>query len=869
MRKRLIGCAVFGLLATGSCFGQQAVIKLDAPTLMHEVRATPSPLDGEHVFMNPPRFMWPDKYPHLGEVLDGVAGPHEKKPAVTYRVRISQDRNFRDNVISGEKPWAFFNPFQTLAPGQWYWQHAYVAPDGTEEWSPVHTFFVDADVLEFNPPSLDKVLSAYPAHHPRVLLDADDWDRVIAKNRDNPEAMAYMKKADKCLSRPLRHLSEEIDTSHVVKLTNKVQRKSSLIREGRKIVDREEANVETLVRAYLLTRDEKYARECMKRLTEILSWRANKYFAGDFNMSTLLSMSTSAYDGLYDTLTDDERKLLLTSIRQIGDKFYRSYVNHLENRIADNHVWQMTFRILTMAAFATVGEIPEASVWADYCYNEWVSRFPGLNDDGAWHNGDSYFHVNIRTLVEVPAFYSRISGFDFFADPWYDNNVKYVIYQQPPFSMTGGHGNAHENNRTPTGGRVGYADAISRECNNPWARAYVYEIMQEDPVIFSRAFENKPGDLTWYRCTTTKERPAYTKTLADMPPCKVFGQNGTAVMTTDLGHHDRNAMLTFRSSPYGATSHALSNQNAFNTFFGGKPIFYSSGYRTGFTDDHCMYAYRNTRAHNSILVNGKVQRIGTEGYGWVPRYYEGEEISYVVGDASNAYGKVVSPLWLTRGEVSGTHYTPRMGWDENKVSMFRRHIVQLGRSGLFVIYDELEGTEDVNWNYMLHTVEKPMDVSESKDGLRIKGSNTAGGVSVAHLYSPAGMSYEQVDTFFVPPVDWLKKRGNKKFTNHYHFTATTVPVRSTCFLNVIDVHGTERGDMAVKRKGNRIEVDGWVIQCNLDGKGTPRLRIDNKDKGVALDFNYGDNQGATTIVDRVDGTRVEKRVVDKVPRLEI
>lgn len=83
-----------------------------------------------------------------------------------------------------------------------------------------------------------------------------------------------------------------------------------------------------------------------------------------------------------------------------------------------------------------------------------------------------------------------------------------------------------------------------------------------------------------------------------------------------------------------------------------------------------MYAYRNTRAHNSILVNGMGQKIGTEGYGWIPRYYEGEEISYVVGDASNAYGKVVSPLWLERGRLSGTQYTPEKGWDENKLDFF-------------------------------------------------------------------------------------------------------------------------------------------------------------------------------------------------------
>lgn len=71
-----------------------------------------------------------------------------------------------------------------------------------------------------------------------------------------------------------------------------------------------------------------------------------------------------------------------------------------------------------------------------------------------------------------------------------------------------------------------------------------------------------------------------------------------------------------------------------------------------------MYSYRNTRAHNSILVNGMTQKIGTEGYGWIPRWYEGEKIAYMVGDASNAYGKVTSPLWLKRGELSGTQYTP-------------------------------------------------------------------------------------------------------------------------------------------------------------------------------------------------------------------
>ena len=867
MKKIFIALSALCVLA--SCGGgkEEAVLKLSQETLMNEVRATPAPLDGTHITMNPPRFMWPDKFPHLGAVLDGVPGHVDHKPKVLYRIRISQDKTFTHDVITGERAWAFFNPFEPLQAGEWFWQHAYVTPEGKEEWSPVYNFYIDEQTPTFNPPALQQLLAGYSAEHPRVLLDAKEWDDIIRRNKQNPEALDYISKATACLSHPLKHLREEIDTSNVVTLTNVVQRESALIRESRKIVDREEANVEALVRAYLLTKDAKFYREGIKRLTEILSWRKSKYFAGDFNLSTLLSMSTSAYDGFHPLLTPSEKTLLLAQIADLGERFYNEYVNHLENRIADNHVWQMTFRILTMAAFATIGEIPEATTWADYCYNEWVSRLPGLNKDGAWHNGDSYFHVNIRTLIEVPAFFSRISGFDFFADPWYANNALYVIYQQPPFSKSGGHGNSHEGQKTPNGGRIGYADALARETGNPWATAYVEEILQRDPDIFKKAFESKPANLAWYRCITKKKRPAYTKPLSELPPCKVFNETGTALMHTDLGHYDRNAMLSFRSSPYGATSHALANQNAFNTFYGGKAIFYSSGHRTGFTDDHCMYAYRNTRAHNSILADGMGQKIGTEGYGWIPRYYEGEQLSYVVGDASNAYGQVTSPLWLERARLSGTKFTPEMGWDENKVKLFRRHIVQLGRSGLYVVYDELEGKQPVAWNYLLHTTERPMEAAETEDGLCITGRNKAGGVSVAHLFCSEQLSFEQTDTFFVAAVDW-KKRLGKKLNNHYHFTATTSPAKRAYFLNVIDVHGNNREDIPVKREGNRITAAGWVIECNLapDGKGSLSVR---NEEGVSLRFDYDGLKGKTKIIDRVAGRVVEKELTDFLPDFEI
>lgn len=867
------------LLSSASAGAQKSIMRLTQPTLMHEVRETPSPLHGQHIAMNPPRFMWPDKYPHLGAVLDGVEGK-DHKPHVTYRIRIARDKDFKQGLITAERNWAFFNPFQLFDKGTYYWQHAYVDKDGNEEWSPVYHFTIDKNTQTFNPPSLKELLAKLPAKHPRILLDSEEWSDIIARNKNNPEAQAYITKANQCMTHPLKHLAEEIDTSVVVTLTNMVQYKSALIRESRKIVDREEKNIEGMIRAYLLTRDETYYREAMKRLTEILSWKDSKYFAGDFNLGTILSMSTSAYDAFYDLLTPAEKDLLLGSIQENGSKFFEEYVNHLENRIADNHVWQMTFRILTMAAFATYGELPEAATWTDYCYNEWVSRLPGLNADGAWHNGDSYFHVNIRTLIEIPAFFSRITGFDYFADPWYNKNALYVIYQQPPFSKSAGQGNSHENQRTPSGARVGYADALARQCNHPWAAAYVRYIKERKPDIFQTSFEAKPADLTWYRCTTRKPFPAEEsfpadqRSLDDMPRTHVFNEIGLGTMHTSLGHPEKNAMLSFRSSPYGGTSHALANQNAFNTFYGGKEIFYSSGHRTGFTDDHCMYAYRNTRAHNTILADGMTQKIGTEGYGWIPRWYEGEKLSYFVGDASNAYGKVTSPLWLERARLSGTKYTPENGWDENKVSMFRRHVIQLASTGIYVIYDELEGTEPVAWSYLLHTTTFPMDVKrQSPEAVTVTGRNSVDGVSVAHLFSSAPVEEAVTDTFFCPPTNWKNVTNAQgktvKYANHWHFSATTPKVAVARLLTIIDTHGKDRADMQIIRKGDSWQVGDWIIRCNLTPKGKAAISVSNEKEDVSLKYDAAQNEGVTIINDQIKGKTVEKILTDYLPDFEI
>jgi len=243
MKQRYYIFLLFVAMLSYSGYAQKSILRLSQQTLMHEVRETPSPLDGQHIAVNPPRFMWPDKFPHLGPVLDGVE-EEDHKPEVTYRIRIARDPEFKSEVMTAERNWAFFNPFKLFEKGKWYWQHAYLDKDGKEEWSPVYHFYVDEQTRTFNPPSLQEVLAKFSQSHPRILLDAKDWDQIIERNKNNPEAQLYIQKARKCLNHPLKHLEEEIDTTQVVKLTNIVQYRSALIRESRKIVDREEANIE-------------------------------------------------------------------------------------------------------------------------------------------------------------------------------------------------------------------------------------------------------------------------------------------------------------------------------------------------------------------------------------------------------------------------------------------------------------------------------------------------------------------------------------------------------------------------------------------------------------------------------------------------
>lgn len=785
------------------------------------------------------------------------------KSHLKYRLRYSQDAALKNNVTQEETRWPFFNPEKDLATGVWYWQYGYVNETGKTQWSSVLQFTVKANPDKFCPPSFKTMQANLSKNHPRILVQKDQWADFMKSCRSKAEYQWYLEKAKKVLKTPMQSVND-INTKLAAGLKSEMQRNAMLTRESRRIIDNEESNVELLIRAYLLTQDTQYSKEAIKRILEMVSWDENENVKGDFNASTMLSLSSLAYDSFYNLLDEPQKQTLLKEIKKRGSEFYASYNNHLENHIADNHVWQMTLRIFTFAAFSVYGDLPEADIWADYCYNLWLARFPGLNKDGAWHNGDSYFTVNTRTLIEVPYFYTTVTGFNFFNDPWYQGSALYTIYQQPPFSKSGGNGSGHQGTLKPSSIRVGYADALARMTGNTYAADYVRRIATT-PDFYKRYVTAKAGSLAWFRLQCDKPLPE-GEGLANLPMGYVFPESGLASFMTNWERVGSNAMFSFRSSPYGSTSHAIANQNAFNTFFGGSSLFYSSGHHISFVDKHSMLCHRSTRAHNTILVNGMGQRIGTEGYGWIPRYYVGEKIGYLLGDASNAYGKVISPLWLERGKEGGIEYTPANGWDKNHLKTFRRHTVALGKTGLVFIYDELEADEPVTWDYLLHTVINPMNVTKKDKFVHIQATNK-NGASDAYLFSSGTLKTDTTSQFFVPAVNWLRADAKGKFAaypNHWHFTATSEKQKTYRFATIINTHPLSRpvADPEILPDG-RIKAGSWIIKVNVSAEGTPSFFIRSTRKGEDVNITY---KGGATIV-REDG--YETTLVDKRPELEI
>ncbi len=815
----------FGLLtALHACSDDEPAVEPEQPeesteapdAYQDKIRTMPYPKESNELMVNPAPFIVPESM----------------KTDERLQFALSTDADFAeaDTEISEPQAGCFYNLHRALDAGTWYWRFRSTAADGSNpgDWSETYSFEVKAETPVFVTPPFSDFLSNAPRIHPRLY----------------------------CFLNPTIDQARKDVTSHA-EYRQLTARAATALQTDYTTMDLY-ANAETLrqqatwlYHAYYLTQDGRYADKLEEMLDAMAATPPTdaQLFTDNFTASNITLCHAAPYDLLYDRLTADQRTAAETLMMRTARYYYNENCGYQENHIFDNHFWQQNMRILTQAAFL----LYDKTAYADeilpileYYYELWTARAPagGFNRDGLWHNGTGYFPANVKTLAYMPLLFSYVARFDFLQHPWYRNAGRALAYTNPPESKSAGFGDSSESGDEPNRLTAAFADYLAREISDSYAGWYAGQcssLVQSD------------YELRLYRMCSTR---TYETSLPESTAKMVWHHDtGEVSMHSHLGDTDNDLALEFRSSTFGSGSHTTASQNAFNLLFKGHDVYRSTGYYQAFADAHNLMSYRHSRAHNTILVNGIGQPYSTEGYGYIARALGGSHISYALGDASNAYSGISEdPMWISYFAQAGIEQTPENGFGETPLTKYRRHVLML-HPRTVVIYDELEASEPVRWDWLLHS---PTEFRIEESDRTLSTSDTEGGFfAVTQLFSDDGYSLSQTDQFVVPPAI-----TGPEYPDQWHLTACTDGTSSTRYLAIIQVGDSEEDSpQVIRRTGNTFTIGDWTIEAELDAALTPLLNVTHRTEEVT--FRYAGE--ASTLYDEVDGVYQLQEMADQLP----
>jgi hypothetical protein len=820
-------CAIILPSVSTMCLAKAAQTRPFPQAIHPATRRTAQPSDNTAVEVNPPSLLW----------------PAQKGKDVRYRIRLSQDRAFGPDktIKSDELRWAIFNPHTRLTPGTWYWSYEVLKNGKIRDKSKTYRFIVSDSARTYATPASKQMLSACPTGHPRILITTPELVPFRQRMKSSPQAKLIVTAADKLIG---REPPRESSATPRQKGKNAYEQRNYAKWASKALGNRLSQAAETLAKAYIITGDSEYGRQAIHYATHVAGFDPEGVTGrkvSDFADGACLRAMVVPYDSCFDLLTPQEKSELQSAIAFRAGRMFNSWRNNLETRVFSAHIWQHILHEFTEAAFATLGEVEQADLWASYVYELWLARVPLLGgQDGGWANGNNYFGTNFVTLISIPTFFKQLTGVDFFAHPWYRNVIYYMIYTWPPGSAPDGFGDGCEGRQLPPVSRLAFTDVLGKHFDDPCAGWYVRESLK--PL---RAKLEADGSLRWLRLRAGDDSPAPVSKPFDLPQARLFNDIGEVAMHTDLANPTKNLMVAFRSSPFGSFNHAHADQNSFNILFGGNRLFANSGYYIAYGDAHFKGWYKHSRGHDTILIDNKGQSIGTpDGYGWIARYLHGQRITYCLGDASHAYGNA-------------------------GLTLFRRHVAFL-RPSTVVIYDELEADHPAQWSWLLHCPAK-ITADPSKNRLAATASSARNRID---FFAAVPLTFDVHNRFDPPALNWRKKTSGGsviQYPDQWHAAVSplekTKKMRYLAIIQVLD-KGNERAfDSSDRLDHQTVRVGPWSIAAELDPARSATMEIKSTDQGTGLAVNKGSVSLGT---ERHAATRPNSAIlIEKLPDREI
>jgi hypothetical protein len=528
--------------------------------------------------------------------------------------------------------------------------------------------------------------------------------------------------------------------------------------------------------AYVLTKDQKYYEESLRRLRLMASWDPNGPTAYtrqhmDKAARALTFALVLGYDWLHPKLSDGDRHQLRSVIRTRLGHIHGDVIG-MRSRIAkhprDSH-GQLAATMLGMMSALMVGDIPEAESWMEKSLPLAASlTSPWGGEESGFSNGSAYGIWGTGELQPYWYVMRWATGVDFAQKAWVRNYGRFLAYFNPPGTPARLFGDGHEQamlaEQSARFGK-GYANFAPNPLNRWYASRLAGEAQLRLEYILS-----PPADFHG-----PQPLPAGT------PNALHLQSIGWVAMHSDLADEKR-VSVYFKSSPppHGAFNHSHADQNSFVINAGGQRLAIESGYYDSYKSPHWLQWLKTTRAKNAITFDGGKGQIFFEqtgykkmGYGRITRFETHADYDITSGDATPAY--------------------------DGALSQAQRTLVYI-RPNIVIVHDRLASANPRQWEWNIHALQKMRVESDRKIEIESGGQR----LCVSMLGGPE-VKFTQDDQWTAAP-----KKGDPQW--HGRFSTSALPKAE--FVALLNV-GCTKATAKVDRDG-----DGWRVSA---GEKTIRL----------------------------------------------
>ena len=225
-------------------------------------------------------------------------------------------------------------------------------------------------------------------------------------------------------------------------------------------------------------------------------------------------------------------------------------------------------------------------------------------------------------------------------------------------------------------------------------------------------------------------------------------------------------------------------------------------------------------------------------------------------------------MWVNYFAQAGITQTPDNGFGETPLTRYRRHVLML-HPRTVLIYDELEASEPVRWDWLLHSPVR-FDINEAEQVLST-ADEADGFYAVTQLFGSSEMDITQTDQFAVPPAT-----GGAEYPNQWHLTASTDNQPATRYLTLIQVCEAGESPYIIRRDGDTFTWGDWTVEACLNASDSPRLVVRHHTEPVV--FSYGEESpvidgvpylrqeaSSSLLYDETDGEYQVMEMTDRAP----